>query len=83
MADGGINVAAELALLRGEMTTGLAKIEGQLNLLVQSQGQVRSDLDDLDRRVSSLESRRLPLPALAAVSGTVSAAVAVVAILVR
>lgn len=83
MADENLNVAAELARLRGDMTTGLAKIEGQLNLLVQSQGQVRTDLDDLDRRVTALEARRIPLAVLATVSAAVSAVIAGAAFLVQ
>lgn len=78
-----LNVAAELAMLRGEMTTGLARIEGQVNLLVHANGSNRADLDELETRVAALEARRVPLAVLAAVSGAVSAAVALTAFLVQ
>lgn len=74
---GELNVAAELAALRGDMNTGLARVEGQLNLLVQANGDNRADLDKLETRVSALEARRVPWPLVAAVSGAVSAVGAV------
>lgn len=83
MAEENLNVAAELAMLRGEMTTGLARIEGQVNLLVQANGSNRDDLDELEDRVAALEARRVPIGVLAAVSGAVSAVVAVGAFLVQ
>lgn len=88
--DDGLNVAAELAKLRGELTVGLEQIKGQLNLIAQSQSQTREDLNDLedsvsklDIRVSALEERRIPLGVVAAMSGVVSVVVAVVALLVQ
>ena len=92
MAD--MNVAAEIAELRGEMAAGFARLEGQLNLINQTQHRTAQDVLDLetstdarfkamDARVSELESRRWPVASLAAVSGVVSAAVAGVALLVK
>lgn len=78
-----LNVAAELARLRGEMTTAFEQVKGQLALIAQAQGQTQTDLDDLDKRVTALEARRIPLAVLAAVSGAVSAAVALTAFLVQ
>lgn len=79
----GINVAVELANLRGDVSTGFAKLEGQLGLLVQSDAQRRRDIDDLENRVTALEARRIPLGLLAAVSGAVSAVVAASAFLAQ
>lgn len=76
MSVGEMNVAAELAGLRGEMNTSLARIEGQLNLVIQSTDGTRSIVQDLDQRVDALEERRWPLVPMAAVSGAVSAVVA-------
>jgi septal ring factor EnvC (AmiA/AmiB activator) len=76
-------IAVELAQLRGDMTTAMARIEGQLNLLVQSNNNVRADVEDLEKRVASLEARRLPTGLVAGMSGAVSAVVAVAAVLVR
>lgn len=73
----GLNVAAELAGLRGEMVAGFARLEGQLNLITQAQGQTAKDLAELEVRVTSLEARRWPLASVAAVSGGVSTVVAV------
>jgi hypothetical protein len=78
-----LNVAAELARLRGDMTTAFEHVKGQLALIAQAQGQDRTDLDDLNKRVMALEARRVPVPLLAAVSGAVSALVAAVALLLR
>lgn len=79
----GLNVAAELAGLRGDMNTGFARIEGQLGQLVQSDAQRQRDLDELETRVAALEARRWPVAGVAAVSGAVSAVVAAVALLVQ
>lgn len=79
----GLNVAAELAKLRGEMTTSLARIEGQLNQIVTMDAQRARDIDALEARVAALEARRVPWPLVAAVSGAVSAAGAVVGILAQ
>lgn len=65
----GLNVAAELAELRGEMVAGFARLEGQLNLITQKQDTTAKDLDELEQRVTELESRRWPLGSMAAVSG--------------
>lgn len=81
-AGSNLNVAAELARLRGEMQTGFAEIKGQLMLIVQAQATHDEDIADLERRVAALEERRIPLAPLAAVSGAVSAVVAAVAFLV-
>lgn len=72
----GVNVAAELALLRGEMTTGFEKIHGQLSLIAQAQQSTAVDVAKLEGRVDALEARRWPMGVIATVSGSVSAFVA-------
>lgn len=72
----GMNVAAELAKLRGEMTTSFAEIKGQLSIIAQAQDTTAKDVEDLNLRVSALEARRWPLGTIAALSGGVSAVVA-------
>lgn len=74
---GELNVAAEIAQLRGDLMTGLARVEGQLNLLVQATDRTAKDVDELETRVAALEARRVPWPLVAAVSGAVSAVGAV------
>lgn len=78
----GVNVAAELAMLRGEMTTGFERIHGQLNMIAQAQTATAQDVSELERRVTDLEARRWPVGMIATVSGGVSAVVAAVAFLV-
>lgn len=72
-----------------QMEVGFTRIEGQLNLLVQTNGQFRQDLADLEnalgdveKRVTALEARRWPVTSVAALSGAVSAVVAAVALMV-
>lgn len=72
----GLNVAAELARLRGEMTTGFSEIKGQLGLIAQAQNTTAVQVQDLDKRVSDLEARRWPMGPIAVLSGVVSAVVA-------
>ena len=72
---------ADLAELRHEMNTGFAKIEGQLGLIAQALTSHGEDIADLERRVTALEERRIPIGPLAAVSGAVSAIVAAVALI--
>ena len=76
-------MGAELAALRGSMDTGFARVEGRLDLLVQSQDQVRADVKDLDVRVTALEERRWPTAMVVTVSGVVSAVGALSGYLVR
>lgn len=75
----GVNVAAELAGMRGEMVAGFARLEGRLDVIASSQDRAASDIDKLDKRVTALEERRIPVAMLSAMSGGVSAAVAAVA----
>lgn len=83
----GLNVAAELAGLRGEMSTGFAEIKGQLALISDRQSEtvkdiskLSNDLEKLDTRVTALEERRWPLGPIVAVSGVVAALAAGLAV---
>ena len=78
----GVNVAAELAMLRGEMTTGFERIHGQLNMIAQAQTATAQDVAELEGRVAALEARRWPVGMIATISGLVSAVVAAGAFLV-
>lgn len=75
------SISVELANLRGDVREGFAQVRGQLELISQAQNATAQDLSDLEARVSDLEARRLPLAPLAAMSGVVSALVAVIAVL--
>jgi hypothetical protein len=80
---GGVNIAAEIAMLRGEMMSGFTRLEGRLDLIASTQDRTARDVEDLQRRVTALEERRIPKGMLATMSGVVSAAVAAVAFLVQ
>lgn len=58
-------MALALAELRSALEVGLARIDGQLALLVQRSDQVDKALEDLEARVTSLEKGRWPLPTVA------------------
>ncbi len=88
----GLNVAAALAELRGDMNTGFERITGQLDRMADRADTVSRDLETLARRVDGIESdtdgrltaledRRFPLGVLGALAGVVSAVVALVAVL--
>ncbi|NUK18292.1 hypothetical protein [Streptomyces lunaelactis] len=64
-------VALALAELRSALEVGLARIDGQLALLVQRSDQTDKAVEDLEGRVASLEKTRWPLPTISALaSGT-------------
>ncbi|MFH8294954.1 hypothetical protein [Streptomyces sp. NPDC018059] len=63
MPDGG-EVALELSELRRSLEVGLARIDGQLALIVQRSDQIDKDVEDLQTRVTALERARWPLPTL-------------------
>ncbi|MGW3067980.1 hypothetical protein ACWDA8_31995 [Streptomyces sp. NPDC001130] len=58
-------VALALAELRSALEVGLARIDGQLALLVQRSDQADKALEDLEARVTTLERARWPLPTVA------------------
>lgn len=58
-------VALALAELRSALEVGLARIDGQLALLVQRSDQTDKAVEDLEARVTSLEKGRWPLPTIA------------------
>ena len=67
MPDG--EIALALAELRRALEVGLARIDGQLALLVQRSDQIDKAIDELDARVNTLERSRWPLPAISALTG--------------
>ncbi|WP_344963575.1 hypothetical protein [Streptomyces thioluteus] len=58
-----------LAELRNALEAGLARIDGQLALLVQRNDQTDKAVEDLDRRVAALEKGRWPLPTVTVLAG--------------
>ncbi|WP_405803427.1 hypothetical protein [Streptomyces sp. NBC_01187] len=65
-------VALALAELRNALEVGLARIDGQLALLVQRSDQTDKAMEELEERVSSLERGRWPLPAVTVLLGLAS-----------
>ncbi|MER6077016.1 hypothetical protein [Streptomyces sp. NPDC001833] len=75
MPDG--EIALELAELRRALEVGLARIDGQLALLVQRSDQIDKAIEELDGRVTALERSRWPLPTISTLTGLVALGVAV------
>ncbi|MEU9126250.1 hypothetical protein AB0C96_41720 [Streptomyces sp. NPDC048506] len=67
---------ADLAELRRQLDVRTARVDGQLALLAQRSGQNERDADELQARVTRLESTRWPLPSLAALTGLAALVVA-------
>jgi hypothetical protein len=67
MPDG--EIALALAELRRALEVGLARIDGQLALLVQRSDQTDKAIEELETRVTALERSRWPLPAVSALTG--------------
>ncbi|MBY8884800.1 hypothetical protein K7472_08065 [Streptomyces sp. PTM05] len=63
MPDG--EIALALAELRKALEVGLARIDGQLALLVQRSDQTDKAVEELEQRVGALERARWPLPTIA------------------
>ncbi|MGW7237059.1 hypothetical protein [Streptomyces sp. NPDC054804] len=81
MPDG--EIALELAELRRALEVGLARIDGQLALLVQRSDQIDKAIEELDGRVIALERSRWPLPTISALTGVAAFAVALWSALAR
>ncbi|GAA2656676.1 hypothetical protein [Streptomyces vastus] len=75
MPDG--EIALELAELRRALEVGLARIDGQLALLVQRSDQIDKAVEELDARVTALERTRWPLPAISTLTGLAALGVAI------
>lgn len=65
-------VALALAELRSALEVGLARIDGQLALLVQRSDQTDKAVEDLEERVTSLEKGRWPLPTIAVLASVLA-----------
>lgn len=70
-------VTADLAELRRQLDVRTARVGGHLALLAQRSAQYERDAEDLQARVTRLESTRWPLPSLAALTGLAALMVAV------
>lgn len=67
-------IALALAELRSALEVGLARIDGQLALLVQRSDQTDKAIEDLGERVASLERGRWPLPTIAVLASITAVA---------
>ncbi|MET8677064.1 hypothetical protein ABZW18_05550 [Streptomyces sp. NPDC004647] len=74
-------VALALAELRSALEVGLAKIDGQLALLVQRSDQTDKAVEDLEQRVTSLEKGRWPLPTIAVLASITAMGLTLYAVL--
>jgi hypothetical protein len=74
-------VALALAELRSALEVGLAKIDGQLALLVQRSDQTDKAVEDLEARVTSLEKGRWPLPTIAVLASITAVGLTLYAVL--
>ncbi len=77
------HVATEIAMLRGAVDTGFARVDGSLALLVQRSDQTDKAIADHETRLDNIERNRWPLPALAALTGIGSLGVALYALVAR
>ena len=75
MPDG--EIALELAELRRALEVGLARIDGQLALLVQRSDEIDKDVEELDVRVTALERARWPLPTISTLTGLAALGIAI------
>ncbi|MFE0130148.1 hypothetical protein ACFWY6_00900 [Streptomyces sp. NPDC059037] len=73
-------VALALAELRSALEVGLARIDGQLALLVQRNDQTDKAVGELEERVSTLEKTRWPLPTVAVLASITAVALTVVSL---
>ncbi|MEW1660748.1 MULTISPECIES: hypothetical protein [unclassified Streptomyces] len=70
-------ITADVAELRRLLDVRAATVDGQLRLQAQRCEQNTREADELQARVTRLESRRWPLASLAALTGLATVAVAV------
>ncbi|BDM67532.1 hypothetical protein HEK616_10190 [Streptomyces nigrescens] len=73
-------VALALAELRAALEVGLARIDGQLALLVQRSDQTDKAVEELEERVSALEKTRWPLPTVAVLASITAVVLTVVSL---
>nr|WSZ96820.1 hypothetical protein OH820_15160 [Streptomyces sp. NBC_00857] len=71
-------IALALAELRAALEVGLARIDGQLALLVQRSDQTDKAIEELEKRVASLERGRWPLPTVAALASVTAVVIAAI-----
>ncbi|MFE4535791.1 hypothetical protein ACFRKB_11995 [Streptomyces scopuliridis] len=73
-------IALALAELRGALEVGLARIDGQLALLVQRSDQTDKAMEELEERVAALEKTRWPLPTIAVLASITAVALTVLGV---
>ena len=73
----GAAVALELERLRGAVETGLARVDGRLELLVQRSNQTDRRMDDHEVRLDVVERGRWPLASVSALAAVAVVGVAV------
>lgn len=69
-------ISLKLAELQRALEVGLARIDGQLALLVQRSNQTEKAVEDLEERITTLERSRWPLPAISVLSGLAATGIA-------
>ncbi|WP_369258893.1 hypothetical protein [Streptomyces sp. R35] len=74
-------IALALAELRSALEVGLARIDGQLALLVQRSDQTDKAVEDLEQRVAALEKGRWPLPTIAVLTSVTAVVLTVLGVL--
>ncbi|MFK0279818.1 hypothetical protein ACIQVL_04990 [Streptomyces sp. NPDC090499] len=74
-------IALALAELRSALEVGLARIDGQLALLVQRSDQTDKAVEDLEQRVAALERGRWPLPTIAVLTSVTAVALTMLGML--
>lgn len=86
----GTAVAVELAQMRGTIDTGLAKVDGKLEVLMQRDKYTEQRITAQEKahatlvtRVAGLESARWPLPTIGALAGLAGVATALFALFQR
>ncbi|AEM86957.1 hypothetical protein [Streptomyces violaceusniger] len=73
-------IALALAELRSALEVGLARIDGQLALLVQRSDQTDKALAEPEERVSALEKTRWPLPTVAVLASITAVVLTIVSL---
>lgn len=74
-------LALAMETLKGSMDTGFSTVRGDINLLARGESYNAQKLQDLEKDVDDLKSRRFPLPAIGGLMGIASVCVSVLALI--